>query len=125
MSLQNLQVDIAEALLSGEAAPDHAYPTQHLDIYRRRIYQTLLQTLETIYPLTAKLLGKATFTEIAYAYINAYPSCHTMLRHYGEYLSQFIQNNLPPDELTYLLPVTQFEYASHQLEHAATIADFE
>lgn len=119
MSMQNLQAEFAEAIMSNEVRSDLIRPAMNISIHQNNIFSSLLNTLKDIYPLITKLIGEDFFRVTAKEYINCYPSCSGNLHDYGEYFSDFLAEYQPLHDLIYLAEVAQFEWACHTVCFAA------
>lgn len=125
MSIQNLQAELAEAILDLDQNTDLIAPNKNLSIYKNNIHATLIQTLKSIYPLIVKLVGSDFFLVAAKEYIKQYPSRSGNLHDYGEYFSDFVTHYDPVKNLIYLSEVAEFEWICHQLFFAADHASFD
>lgn len=119
MSLQNLQAELAEAILANDPATTIVLPVEHLRIYQNNIESNLVKTLKNTYPLITKLLGDDFFQTTACHYIAYYPSRSGNLHDYGEYFSDFLAEHPPVKHLCYLAEVALFEWSCHTLFVAA------
>lgn len=119
MSLQNLQADFAEAVLSDIPYFDAVEPAGNLVIYKNNIFAHQIHALKDIYPLITKLVGDDFFRMTAKEYINRYPSRSGNLHAYGEYFSDFLAEYPPLHDMMYLAEVAQFEWACHTAFFAA------
>lgn len=119
MPLQNLQNELAEALLADADLPDYIQHANNVSIYKNNIAVTLTKTLQQTYPLIVKLLGEDFFATTAREYIQQYPSRNSNLHDYGEYFSHFLSEYSAITDLIYLPEVAQFEWLCHSLYFAA------
>lgn len=124
MPLQNLQLEFAEAIFSGDEM-SAITPSENLSIYRNNIMTSLKDTLHDIYPLVLKLVGEAFFRLTIKEYIKRYPSRSSDLHDYGEYFSDFLTEYQPLKNLNYLSEVAKFEWACHTIFFAADHAGFD
>lgn len=120
MSLQNLQLEFADAIYSGNLQMESVLPVQNLHIYQNNVLTHLIQTLQNTYPLIEKLVGEDFFRICAKEYIKQYPSRSGNLNEYGEYFSDFLVKYEPVKELVYLTEVANFEWTCHILLTAAS-----
>jgi hypothetical protein len=127
MLLENLQAELADAILSGNMDCHVIRPSKNITIYQNNITSTLVQTLKHIYPLVANLLHEDFFSEIAKRYIDLYPSRSCHLFDYGEYFADFLKKFSPVSHLAYLKELAQFEWLCHTVSIAAncTVLDIE
>lgn len=120
MSLQNLQLELADVLFGDITDSDIALrPKNNLLIYRHRVADILTHALEETYPLIVKLVGRDFFKVTAKEYIKHYPSRSSALFDYGAYFSDFLAEFEPLHDLIYLVEVAQFEWICHTLSSAA------
>lgn len=119
MSLQNVQADIAEMILSEETHPGVCHPLENIEIYHNNVIVTLLKTLKNAYPMIEKIVGEDFFLAAAREYTRRYPSRSGNLHDYGEYFSDFLTEYPPALPLIYLPEVANVEWAIHTLQFAA------
>lgn len=119
MSLQNLQVDLSEIILSSSTDVDWLKPTQCLAIYRNNIYDNLSNTLKSIYVMVRLLVGDDYFQSLMNDYIKQYPSRSSNLHDYGEYFKCYLAEIPSLRTLCYLEEVAEFEWLMHTLYFAA------
>lgn len=120
MSLQNIQSEFADLLLSNDViTTDWFRPQQNMRIYRNNVTTTLVNTLLNTYPLVMRLVGEDFFRITAKEYIKHYPSCSSNLHAYGQYFSDFLATYPPVKSLTYLAEIADFEWRCHLLQFAA------
>lgn len=115
----NWQADFAESLSSLTPSPEGVQPLARLQLYKNNHHHTLLQTLKKHYPLILNLCGPEFFEAACKAYLDQYPSGSSSLNDYGAYFSDFLSEYEPADHLVYLPELAHFEWACHQVEHAA------
>lgn len=125
MSLQNVQVELAEIILSDNLTTDQVNFPQRLQIYHNNVYSILTRTLEQTYPLIQNLVGDDFFRLIAKEYIINYPSRSGNVNDYGNYFDNFLAEFEPTKHLVYLPEVTQFEWTCHELATAADHTPFD
>lgn len=125
MSLQNLQAELAEIILSNDHTTDLVQPISHLRIYQNNIISSLVKTLKEIYPLINKLLGDDFFLITIKEYIKRYPAISSNLHDYGEYIGDFLAEYEPVKNLIYLAEVAQFEWACHGIYFATDHIGFD
>lgn len=119
MSMQNLQAEFVDALLTDETISDLIYPANNISIYQQHVAANLLRALQETYPLIVKLIGNDFFSVTAKAYIQDYPSLSGNLYDYGEYFSDFLSTYQPLRHLIYITEVAKFEWACHCITIAA------
>lgn len=119
MSLQNVQADIAEMILSEETHLGVFHPLENIEIYHDNLIATLLKALKHTFPMVEKIVGDKFFAAAAREYTRHYPSRNGNLNVYGEYFSDFLLHYPPAMSLIYLSEVATIEWAVHTLYHAA------
>ncbi len=123
--LQDLQLELAEAIFSGDLHNDYVKPAHRLAIYQQHVFSHLTTSLKETYPYVLKLVGADCFHLLAQAYIQQYPSGSGNLNEYGEYFSQFINDYAPLNDHDYLSEVAAFEWACHIIFFAADHIGFD
>lgn len=116
--LQNLQVELAEAILTHSNDTALVSHPARLSIYHHHIMTTLTNALRQTYPLIVKLVGFDFFYLAAKDYILNYPSRNSTLHEYGEYFSDFLADYAPVKNLVYLSEVADFEWKCRQIYFA-------
>jgi len=119
MLLQNLQYELADALMHAELAEDIISPSANLVIYQNNILSNFTAVLTETYPLIRQLVGDDFFTMMTHEYAQHYPSCSSNLHDYGEYFANFFTHFSQLDAHPYLKEVAQFEWICHRLFFAA------
>lgn len=118
MHLQNVQLDFANALITGEELPG-ATQSENLVIYQNSSLSAMRYALFEVYPLICKLVGKEFFDVLAKDYIKKYPSRSPNLQEYGLYFSDYVSHHPALKNLVYLSEVAKFEWACHTVYYAA------
>lgn len=91
---------------------------EHVLIYRRAIFATLVRTLGAIHPVCERLIGEEFFNAMAQIFARQTPSESPDLGDYGENFSDFIASFEPAAELTYLADIARLEWHWHRAFHA-------
>jgi hypothetical protein len=120
MQLQNLQLDFADAIQSGDQPLEFILPAQNMRIYQNNVQTNLVRALKQTYPMIVKLVGEDFFRMTANEYIKQYPSRSGDLNDYGQYFSDFLAEFPAVKDLIYLAEVAQFEWTCHTLLCAAS-----
>ena len=92
---------------------------RRFDVYRNNVTASLLEALETGFPLLAKLLGGAAFREMALAFLRESPPDDPRLVLFGAELPEFLEGYGPLARLGYLPDVARLELALRRAYHAA------
>lgn len=125
MNLQNLQAEIAEAIIMNDCHCEWLTPAANITIYQHNMQSALTKALEHCYPLLVKLIGKDFFLLTAKEYLACYPSLSSDLNDYGAYVSDFIANYAPLADYIYLPEVAKFEWTCHRLARLAEHLSFD
>jgi len=115
LPLPELQQRFGSALrhAPGRALPIRANglsPERRLQVYRHNMQSALLSALETVYPVTRRLVGEEFFAMAAQAYIAANPSHSGNVQEYGGAFHQFLVDYAPASSLPYLSDVAALEW---------------
>lgn len=119
MSLQNVQIEFVDILLSEDGNTDVLQPLSNMSVYRNNVTSSLINTLLNTYPLITRLVGENFFRIAAKDYIKRYPSRSSNLHDFGQYFSDFLAAYPPVKSLIYLAEVAHFEWICHTLHFAA------
>jgi Putative DNA-binding domain len=107
--------DVAAAsLLRCGAGPD---AHRRLQIYRNNLFETRIAALTAVYPVVARLVGRAFFRSAARAYIQIFPSRSGDLHAFGDRWPEFLGEYVPAARLPYLEDVAALEWAYHHAYH--------
>lgn len=85
--------------------------TERMDIYRDAYRLRLIDILYGDFPTLYQILGTEDFTQMADDYLAKCPSTSFTVRHFGQYLPQFLQQQLPYCDYPYLWQIADFEWA--------------
>ncbi len=125
MTLQQCQLEFADALTNDTPFDEWVREAANLQIYRNNTESSLLRTLTATYPLLSKLLGEDYFAYAAKTYVEQYPSRSSNLHDYGKYFANFLKTFAPIDEFPYLPTVAEFEWICHRLHFASDANTFD
>jgi len=132
--LQTIQQQILSAVYDEAAlatAGDLVHATETLDasshiaIYRDSIRLGLAHALGEIYPVCARLLGDAFFTQLCEQYIQEHPSHSPDLNRYGLSFPEFVDSHRLASELPWLVDVLQLERAWHRVFSGMDAVEFD
>ena len=87
----------------------------YVDAYRLRLVDALADN----YPVLHTLLGDDAFTELGARYLQAQPSQHFSIRHFGHRLAEFAAAEMPYAQQPVLADVAKFEWALRDVFDAA------
>lgn len=82
-----------------------------LGIYSHAYRARLVEALAASYSVLQKVLGEETFEELAFAYIEDFPSANRSIRWFGDKLSDFLLKRPQYKLLPHLSELAQFEWA--------------
>lgn len=97
---------------------------RHLQIYRNNVYASLIDALEAVYPVVARLVGADCFRHCGYAYVRHAPPASGNLHDFGARFAEFLASFAPVRSLEYLPDVARLEWSRHRAFHAADAAPF-
>ncbi|TCO71902.1 DNA-binding domain-containing protein [Rhodovulum euryhalinum] len=123
------QDEFAAALLD----PDRAYPpgllgkggppaARRFDVYRNNVVASLIEALETGFPVVRALVGAPFFKAMAGEFVRRHPPLTPLLMLYGAELPGFLKGFPPVDGLPYLPDIARLELALRESYHAADAA---
>jgi len=92
---------------------------RRLNIYQNNCFETLTETLKSIYPTVLRLVGDDFFDYAANHYIKNNPSTSGDLAHFGKPFDGFLADFTPAKGLVYLPEIAQLDWAYHEVFHAA------
>lgn len=107
---QNVQAHVMgenEQILNQLVLPVKGTIDERLAVYRNAYDWRLIDALHQEYSLLAKLLGEEAFTELAEAFIDAYPSQFYSIARFSEPLVQFLAEQLPYSQQPHLSEIVQ------------------
>lgn len=93
-------------------------PARGLDVYRSSVFTRLGEALESIYPVTMRLVGEAYFRQGAGDYVRRFPSHTGNVQDYGEGFADYLAELPELAALPYLPDVARLELACHRVFHA-------
>ena len=94
-------------------------------VYRSSVLANYRGALAATYPVVARLVGDAFFTEAARRYALAHASRSGDLSDYGEAFADFLAAYPPATPLAYLADVGRLEWACHECERAPQAPGFD
>lgn len=116
--LAEMQADFAAALADPtRAAP--VGPDRRFDVHRNNRMVSLIEALETSFPVVHRLVGNDFFRAAAKIYIRRWPPRSPVLLLYGESFGDFLENFEPAQGVPYLGDVARLEWARLKAFHAA------
>lgn len=126
------QTDFTAAILDPELAtpkglvdPKGRPAGKRFDVYRNNVVSSLLDAMETAFPVIQKLVGAEFFRSMSGIYIRKYPPQSPMLMFYGEAFPAFLADFEPVKHLPYLPDVARLELARRRVYHASDPQGFD
>ncbi|MEM1366273.1 MAG: DNA-binding domain-containing protein [Pseudomonadota bacterium] len=113
------------ALMNPELAAPHGIGKQAQDapkrfsVYRNNVVVSLMEALKSAFPSILALLGDATFSKLARAFVARNPPTSPMMQRYGEVFPDFLCSLPALSELPFLPDVARLELAWLVSYHAA------
>ena len=123
---QTLQTAFAEAILDpqkslpeGIVNPEGDPAPKRFNVYRNNVIVSLLDAMETAFPVIQKLIGSENFRNLSGVYVRQHPPQNPMLMFYGADFPDFLAGFEPVAHLPYLADVARLELARRTAYHAA------
>lgn len=92
---------------------------RRFDVYRNNVASALGDALKTGFPVLTKILGEASMTSLAGAYLRAHPPISPLIMHYGAEMPAFLEAAPQVAHLGYLPDIARLELALRRSYHAA------
>lgn len=110
----------AAALLDrARPVPIGVVEPERFAIYRNNVHVSLIEALESRFPVTRTIVGAEFFRAIARSFASVFPPRSPLLMFYGEELPAFIEDLASLRNLPYLADVARIEIACTEAFHAA------
>lgn len=114
--------------INGIKDPDHPVPdrvtcksgraTRRFSVYRNNVIVSLIEALETSYPVIRKLVGEEFFRAMAGVFVREHPPTTPLMQQYAHEFPGFLSTFEPVGTLPYLPDVSRIELALRQAYHA-------
>lgn len=119
------QTAFTQALLNPEAAipdglidPEGRPAGKRFNVYRNNVVVSLMDAMETAFPVIQKLIGAENFRSLSGLYVRQHPPDSPMLMFYGEAFPAFLEGFEPLANVPYLADVARLELARRSAYHA-------
>lgn len=106
-------------------AYDKAESLKRLDIYRHNVLGNYHEVLESIYPVTKKILNKQNFSELGQEYCQKFKSKCGNLDEYGAKFPDFLSNYQSKFDKDYLSDLARLELYYHLCYFSANVENFD
>ncbi len=120
------QTAFTQALLNPEAAipvglidPQGRPAGKRFNVYRNNVIVSLIDAMETAFPVIQKLIGAENFRNLSGAYVRQHPPDNPMLMFYGKAFPAFLEGSAQLAHVPYLADVARLELARRIVYHAA------
>jgi hypothetical protein len=114
-ALLNPEMAIPDGLVDPEGRP----AGKRFNVYRNNVVVSLMDAMETAFPVVQKLIGAENFRKLAGLYVRQHPPENPMLMFYGGALPAFLEGFEPLASVPYLGDVARLELARRDAYHAA------
>jgi hypothetical protein len=115
-ALAEIQALVRDAVVTGDARDVLSLliggrePAQRLSLHHRHYESSLVAAILGTFPATAWLVGSATVTESARAFISQYPPAAPCIAEYGDAFPRFLATCPIAERVPYLRPFAELEW---------------
>jgi hypothetical protein len=113
-ALLNPETAIPDGLIDPEGRP----AGKRFNVYRNNVVVSLMDAMETAFPVIQKLIGADNFRNLSGLYVRQHPPGNPMLMFYGEAFPAFLEGFEPLAHVPYLADVARLELARRSAYHA-------
>lgn len=114
-ALFNPEAVIPDGLIDPEGRP----AGKRFNVYRNNVIVSLLDAMETAFPVIQKLIGAKNFRNLSGVYVHQHPPKSPILMFYGADFPAFLEGFEPLAHVPYLADVARLELARRSAYHAA------
>lgn len=125
LALRELQSVFADALLDAErplpsdvVSHTAAVPTRRFNVYRNNVVVSLVEALQSTFPVVCRLVGDEFFGAMAKEYALANPPRSPILSRYGSGFPEFLAGFEPVADVPYIADVARLEWLQVRAFHA-------
>ncbi|MDB4558914.1 putative DNA-binding domain-containing protein [Amylibacter sp.] len=112
-------LDPAAAIPEGLIDPMGRPAGKRFDVYRNNVIVSLMDAMETAFPVIQKLIGAENFRNLSGFYVRKHPPENPMLMFYGGAFPAFLEATEQLAHVPYLADVARLELARRTAYHAA------